>query len=205
MAPQAQTKTSGLTEDLWLFFIEGKSLNEFSRNRFRHEIKCLEKVDPDGFLILSALIAAIDGNEKEALDLADLALNHCNDFSTLLNWGNILINLGQIRKAFFLTKKSWRLAPENLDANKRLILLAAVVEDTETLALALETWHRLNPGQIYPLVSAYQLNQKDTPLFTLDDESILRILNCLQEESKARSPHSRLDALTRSLMQEIEA
>jgi len=206
MTPKALTKTSELTEDLWLFFTESKNLNAFNRNRFRLEIDRLEKVDPDGFLILSALLAAIDGNEKETLDLADKALDQCDDFLTLLNWGNILLNLGQIRKAFLLAKKSWNLAPGNIDTNERLILLSAVVEDTEALELALETWHRLNPGKIYPLAAAYQLNQKDTPLFTLDDESIIRILNCLQEECcKERSPRSRLDALARSLMQEIDA
>jgi hypothetical protein len=205
MTPQPQTKTSELSDDLWPIFIERKNLNTFNRHRLSHEINSLRKVDPDGFLILSAVLAAVEGNEKETLDLAGIALRECNEFLMLINWSSVMIHLGKIREAFLFAKKSWNLAPENIKTNERLILLAAVIEDTETLELTLETWHRLNPGQIHPLAVGYQLNQKDTPLFNLDDESILQILNCLQKEfCEKDSPSPRLEALTRALMQEID-
>ena len=204
MTPQAQPKTNEISADLWPIFINGESLNQFSRHRFSHEIDNLKGVDPDGFYILSALLAAIDGNIKETLDLANIALQHCNRVPLLLNWSKIMVNLGQIRESFLFAKKSQSLAPGDIDANSLLISLAAAVEDTETLELALETWHGLQPGQIHPLAAVYLLNEKDIPQGTMDDENILRVLDSLQLKFIEANSIVRVETLVRKLMQEID-
>jgi hypothetical protein len=206
MTPQPKTKTSEISSALWQIFISGEALNIFNRNSFCHEIDSLKKVDPDGFHILSAILAAIEGNIKETLNLAGIAMEQCDNVPTLTNWSNLLLHLGQIRESFQFIKKSSGLAPGDTRVVELLIPLSAAIEETETLEFALETWHKLNPGKIYPLAAAYLLNQQNTPDGVLDDESILRVLDsmCVEKNVIAVRPSDRLEALARTLMQEID-
>lgn len=207
MTPAPQPKTKEITGELWPLFLEGEPIGRFKNNRFQQEVKSIKLVDPDGFIFLSGLLAAINDNIDEVLSISRTALQFHKDDIYLQNWSNLLMQLGLVQQSYIFMKEAWRLNPSSTEILNRLVVSASAADDLPTLEQTLEAWHKLNPGKVHPLVVSQRLNKwANNPEEEANEEQIAEALDFFNDTGvdDRHVESKRMKKLLNTLMEKIQ-
>ena len=202
MIPQPKTKRDEIAQKIWPVFLNDEKLDEFTFARARHELESLKRVDREGYNLLSAVLAAIEGNHAEVLRLADMGLTG-TAADVLLNWSTMLVNIGLIVEAHGFALKAWRIEPGFGTALDLVIALSEAIEDAPTLEEALTAWHKMHAGEAHPLEVVHMLTDGEGAQ-DLTDEELVHFLDKDSEEDIDSTLTIRARNLTRRLLDKVE-